>query len=434
MRVVIGSGADGLRAAAALAASGASVLLLQESETAHGLSHPDMPEGTGRLYVDPSVRTQAEAALGPLVEAPAVKRAVSIRGEVHSIPMALSAVPRLFDGPALAEVGRRFFSQRVRNSMIPLTGGGQEERTYREWVERRMGAPAYRHAYADYAHRRWGLAGDQLSVAVARLHHNPHRVEPGQVAGGGPAAALAQAVATIEANGGEVRCGSRVRGLKVEDGKVVAVRVGRRNIPVDDGPVWIARPHSVVAGWLGDALPSAQRVDAAALHVWDRVQVAIRVGDSAMADEIHVLEPAAPAWRVTQEYGGTAWAVFHATLQPDAPTPSAEAMVRLGSSMGMRGLDPAGVRVERLREWSPLWAPVVHPRLRRLSLAWSELGIVAVGRRGTFTAIDPGTEMAVAISHASEDGPDQREVLRAILAPPVKDNDLDASFRDFIWS
>jgi hypothetical protein len=42
--------------------------------------------------------------------------------------------------------------------------------------------------------------------------------------------------------------------------------------------------------------------------------------------------------------------------------------------------------------------------------------------------------MAVALSHASEGGPDEREVLRAILEPPVKDNDLNASFRDFIWS
>ena len=433
MRVVIGAGADGLRAAAALAASGASVLLLQESDTPHGLAHPEMGEGTGRLYVDPSHRVATEAVLGPLVEAPVIKRAVSIRGGVHPIPMAISTVPKLFDGASLGEVGRKFFDRRVRNSMIPLTGGGQEERTYRQWVERRMGAPAYREAYADYAQRRWGLPGDQLSVAIARLHHNPHRVEPGQVAGGGPASALEHAISVIEANGGEIRCGARVRGLKVVDGKVTAVRVGRRNVPVD-GALWIARPHSVVAAWLGDALNPAQHVDAEALRVWDRVQVAVPVGETTLADEIHVLDRAAPAWRLTQEYGGTAWAVFHATIQPDAPTPSVEAMIRLGSSMGIRGLDPSAARIERLREWCPLWAPVVHPRLRRLTLAWSALGIVGVGRRGTFSSIDPGTELAVALSHASENGVDEREVLRAILEPPVRDDDLDASFRDFIWS
>jgi len=323
--------------------------------------------------------------------------------------------------------------QRVRNSLIPLTGGGQEERTYREWVERRMGAPAYHHVYADYAHRRWGLPGEQLSVAVARQHHNPHRVEPGQVAGGGPAAALAHAVSVIEANGGEIRCGARVRGLKVVDGKVVAARVGRRNVPIE-GPLWVARPHHVVAGWLGDSLPKARQVDAAALQVWDRVQVAVPVGDTNLPDEVHVLEHAAPAWRITHEYGGSAWAVFHATVAPDAPNPSVETMVQLGSELGIRGLDPGGARIERLREWVPLWAPVVHPRLRRLSLAWSSLGIVAVGRRGTFTSIDPGTELAVALSHANDNGLDEREVLRAILEPPVKDHDLDASFRDFIWS
>jgi len=433
MRVVIGAGADALRAAAVLASTGVSVLLLQECDSSHGLEHPDLPEGMGRMYVNPSVRETVERALGPLVEAPSIRRAVSMRGQIHSIPMSVGAVPRLFEGPDLQETGLRFLERRVRNALIPLTGGGQEERTYRQWVERRMGAAAYDLIYRDYAHRRWALPGDRLSVAVARANHNPHRSGPGQVSGGGAGGALAHAVSVIEANGGEVRCGAKVRGLKVADGRVVAVRVGRRNIPTEDG-LWIARPHSVVAGWLGDALPPALRVDANALHVWDRVQIAVPIGDDALPDEIHVLDNGAPAWRISQVYGGTSWAVFHATLPPDAPTPTPDAMVRLGSRMGLRGLDPHAARIERLQEWVPLWAPVVHPRMRRLALAWAELGIAAVGRRGTFTPVDIGAEIAVASSYTREDGPNGREVLRSILEPPVKDDDLEASFRDFIWS
>ena len=40
---------------------------------------------------------------------------------------------------------------------------------------------------------------------------------------------------------------------------------------------------------------------------------------------------------------------------------------------------------------------------------------------------------AVASEYAEDERPDQREMLRTVFAPPVKDNDLDASFRDFLW-
>ena len=432
MRVVIGAGADALRAAAVLASTGVPVLLLQECDTPHGLAHPDVAEGMGRVYVSAALRELAERSLGPLVEAPSMKRAISLGDKVHAIPMSLGAVPTLFEGPALSAAGRSFFMRRVRNALIPLTGEGQEERNYRQWVERRMGAFTYQQIYSDYAHRRWGLDGGELSVAVARAHHNPHRDGPGQVPGGGPEASLSHAVSLIEANGGEIRCGVTVRGLKVVDGKVVAVRVGRKHIKIDE-PLWVARPHSVVAGWLGEDLPTSRHVDARALQVWDRVQIAFPVETGIVHDEIHVLDKAAPAWRVSQLYGGSKVVVFHSSLAPDAPTPSPESMVSVGMNLGLSGLDPKNAKVERLREWVPLWAPVVHPRLRRLALAWSDLGLVGVGRRGTFTPIDMGTEVAVAANYSSDEGDDGREVLRALLEPPVKDDDLNASFRDFIW-
>ena len=433
MRVVIGAGADALRAAAVLASTGAPVLLLQECDSPYGLEHPDISEGVGRVYIDASLRETAEAALGPLVEAPSLKRAVARGGNVHGIPMSLGAVPSLFEGPSLPNAGRSFFTRRVRNALIPLTGEGQEERSYRQWVERRMGEFTYQHIYSDYARRRWALDGDHLSVAVARSHHNPHREGPGQVPGGGPAASLTHALSVIESNGGEVQCGVKIRGLKVVDGTVVAVRVGRKHIKFD-GPLWVARPHSVVAGWLGDDLPKARHVDANALNLWDRVQIAFPFEGGTLPDEIHVLDKASPAWRVSQLYGGKGWVVFHATVSPDAALPSPESMLEVAAKLGMKDLDVRAAKVERLREWVPLWAPVVHPRLRRLALAWSNLGLVSVGRRGTFTPIDMGAEIAVAANYTSDEGVDGREVLRALLEPPVKDDDLNASFRDFIWS
>ena len=432
MRVVIGAGADALRAAASLSVAGHSVLLLQESGTEHGLTHPDLPEGTGRLSVPSELRSQVEKVTGPLVDAPSIRRAVSRSGRIAQLPMAVGDVPKLFPSDDLADVGRQFFQQRLRNALIPLTGGGQEERTYRQWVERRMGQPAFAHAYSHYAERRWGLPGDDLSVAVARLHHNPHGVVGTTVLGGNGVESLERLSSLIRESGGEIRCGANVRGFKVDEGRVVAVRVGRRNIAIE-GPVWVARPHSVVADWLGDALGKGARVDARTLQTLDRVQVAFETRTTLAADEIHILDEVAPAWRVSQVYGAGQTAVFHMNLGPDERPPDLNDLVALGASLGLSDLDVGSARIERLKDWVPVWAPVVHPRLRRLSLAFAELGVVAVGRRGTFSPLDVGAEVLLATRYSDETSPDQREALRAMLAPPIRDDDLSASFRDFLW-
>jgi hypothetical protein len=69
-----------------------------------------------------------------------------------------------------------------------------------------------------------------------------------------------------------------------------------------------------------------------------------------------------------------------------------------------------------------------------LFLAFGELGIVSVGRRGTFSPICAGREIALAHRYATSEVPDQREALRSMLEPPVRSDDLNASFRDFIWA
>jgi hypothetical protein len=432
MAVVIGSGVDGLRAAATLASTGTAVLFLQESESEHGLAHPDMASGVGRMWIDPSARSAAEAVIGPLVDAPQPRRWIARNNKLHPLPLAPLAVPGLFDQDKLRGVGRRFVERRLRNGLIPLTGEGQEERTYKEWVVRRMGEPAFEHLYNDYARRRWGLEGDALSVAVARAHHNPHFGESPVVEGGGPKSAIDHAVAVIKANGGEIRTGANVRSFKVEEGRVVSVRVGRRNVDVD-GPLWVARTPSVIAGWLGDELVSGSRVDAGLLKTHDRVQVAYDVDQTMEADEVHLLDEEDTAFRVTQTYGECRSIVFHSTVSPFDPDPDVEELARRAHRLGWSSVDPATARVERMHEWVPLWAPVVHPRLRRLSLAFRSFGVVTVGRRGAFAAVDPGTELMLAARYAGDSDPDQREALRELLAPPVKDNDLNASFRDFIW-
>ena len=52
-------------------------------------------------------------------------------GPPGTAPDGIEDVPRLFGADALPGVGQQFLERRVRNALVPLTGEGQEERTYR---------------------------------------------------------------------------------------------------------------------------------------------------------------------------------------------------------------------------------------------------------------------------------------------------------------
>ena len=100
--------------------------------------------------------------------------------------------------------------------------------------------------------------------------------------------------------------------------------------------------------------------------------------------------------------------------------------------MGLTGFRPTGARVERLVDHVPIWTPVVHPRLRRLTLAWRSLGLVAVGRKGVFAPIGLGAEVLLATRYARGMDPDQREAQRALIDPPVLSGSLRTHLSDLV--
>ncbi len=437
MRVVIGTGPGALRSAAARAVAGEPVLLLQESDNPYGRTAPWLPEGTGRMYVSEDLRDAVEAVTGPLVEAPDVTRAVLARGKIRWLPLSKVGVTQLFERYAMPEVGRRWLERRLRNAMTPLTGEGREERSYRDWVVRRMGEPLFHHLYAEYARARFGADPEDLSCTVARVVHGDALAlqRSVQVAGGGPEQSLEFTKSVIESAGGEVRTGVKVRGLAVEDGRVCSVQTEDGDISLE-GPLWIARPPARIASWLGDALGATLQHDAQQLRTADAVQVGLRGGPVDLPDEIHVVGESASFYRVVTTYGGERSVVFHATV------PTGEALseglparvVADATKMGLRGFEEAGAVVERLPDHVPIWTARCHARLRRLTLAWQELGIVAVGRQGTFSPMDIGQEVAWAQAMNGSDTPDQREALRALLEPPANPSNLWASAAQFVVS
>ena len=434
MGVVIGRGPDALRAAAARTVAGGPVLLLQLSSTPSGRTAPDLPEGAGRLAVPGDMRGAVEQVLGPLVDAPDVRRAILARGQIRGLPLSKPDVARVFDGMALPEVGRRWLERRVRNALTPLTGEGREERSYKDWVTRRMGEPVYHHLFSDYAAARFGVEPDTLSCSVARtVHGGDGGSASGQVVGGGPAESLDASIACILDGGGEIRTDVQVQALQVVEGKVVSVETSEGSVQLD-GPLWFACAPSEVAGWLGDALDSRLHHDAYMLKFADAVQVALRGGPDDLPDEVHVVGERASFYRVVTGYGGKRRSIFHATVPCDASLDSGlpAQMVVDASRLGLPGFEEAGAVVERLVKHVPIWTSRCHARLRRLALCWETLGIVAVGRQGTFTPMDAGAGVLWALKMADPDRPDQREALRAMLEPPVVQLDLRASVSRFL--
>jgi len=301
-RLVIGHGPCALRAAAVLAAGGAKVTLLQRGATPSGLRNPDFPTETGRIHVDSACRSASESVLGSLVEAPDTERAVLARGRIHRLPMSRMEVHQLLDDAARLPAARAWVRARSRNAMADVMGGGQEERSHKDWVVRRMGEPAWAHLYRSYAEKRWGLPSEELSVGLARLYHGVEDDRPAQLVGGGEGQALAQAEKCILDAGGEIRTNVTVKRLEVVDGKVAKVVVNRGKKYATNGQVWIAEAPGVIAGWLEGAISHQTKVAAMRLEVQPAVRVALRGDTKGLPWDLHVLDEWVPFHRVVSRY------------------------------------------------------------------------------------------------------------------------------------
>ncbi|MFT5684411.1 MAG: hypothetical protein ACI8RZ_005352 [Myxococcota bacterium] len=426
-RLVIGSGPDALRAASVLASGGFAVTLLQEGSTPSGLTRPKYPNDAGWMRVTEEAWSRVEAVLGPLVESPDPMRSVCGRGNLFRLPMKPHQIPRLLNGRVRLPAAKGWLQARAKAASSELLGGGQEERSYRDWVARRMGGPAYHHLYRDYAFRRWGWDPEELSSALAQVHHGMPDPGPFQVAGGGYDEVLLTAEKGILAAGGEIITDVKATGIRVSEGKVVAVTstAGEHDV---EGSLWLALDATTICTLLGDACSDGMRVDAEHLPVAMSAVTAMRGEVDGLPDELHVLDEGAPFWQVVVPYGIEKTAFFHTTfLNADTCPPDSELVRRCiasAAALGIGDFAEETAHVEWLPRWMPIWRQNSHARFRRLMRTFQGLGIIGVGRSGAFSPMDPGTEIAL-VDRLMAD-PDQAEAHRLILDPPVRIDDLNA--------
>ena len=433
--VVIAAGPDGLLAAAALAAAGRPALVLQAGPGDAGLPAGVFAVEPDRFALAPELAELAGRIVGPLEPCPAPNRALAVGDRWVPLPMAPTDVPGLL--PASAR--RAAAGEWLRNGLAEVVGGGQEERSHRDWVVRRMGAPAWRSLYAPYALSRWGADSVSLSSVLARRTHALPVSALGLRVRGGARSGWAVAAAAVRAAGGEIRSDVQVERLEASDGRVCQAHLAGGGSVELPGEVWVAAPPTTIAGWLGDALPAAAAVEAGRLPAADAVRVcfpgaALPSSRGRPLDELHLIESDPAFWRVTAHPG--AGLVAHLTVPvgaPPAPTERLAAAIadRLGA-LGVVGLDPDAATTASLPTWEPVWLRNAHARLRTVLVAWESLGIVGVGRGGAFAPLDVGAQVALAHHVQQPDGPALLEAQRQLVQAPARLDDLAARITTFV--
>lgn len=432
-RVVFGAGLGALRAAVALARRGDAVIWLDPSGGPGVQPELSLERGPWRAPVGDL--SAFEDLIGPLRPAARRNRKVSWGGRAVRLP--LSAADRLrFVGirHARAPVDR-LLRARVRNVLSEALGGGLEERTYEDWVVRRVGRPLFARRYAAYALRRWGRAPDALSASTARWHHFvPH--DDRLVEAADPMTAAEALRAALTSAGGARRAGARIQRLHVEQGRVTAVElVGGERI-LCAGEPWLALDPAGVAALLDPAdLSPDLRVIALRCVNLDRVVVEVPDAEAREDEELHLLDDA-PFWAVLRG-GGRAQLI--STVDPAAPWDAAEHLRRCADACHLMGLAlriDGSAELRRIPGAQPSWSPQTHAYLRDVLLAWERLGIVVFGRQGAMADLDPleelGHTLALLAPGADGGGPDQREAQRVHAEPSAREDDVLAPIAPFI--
>jgi hypothetical protein len=420
--VVVSSSPDGDVVAGAIASTGRSVLHLVVDPP--GDPAPEVPTGRGLLSVgadDPL----ATAVFGPLV--PFVpERALLAGGAVHPLPLRGDTLLGLFAFGDRPRVATALARARGASGLAALIGGGQEQRSYRDWVVSRFGEPVYDRLYAPYAARRFGPPEDVLA-AVARVHHGP--VAPNALV------APAEGWAAVRA-----RLGARVERGVVRELRRVASDVVETEAGTFSGHVWadIAPPRllPVLAGEPRDMLGH----HVGRMTFRHGIEVILRGGRS-LPFETHVVDGDVPVFRLVRPGllpSGGAEDILVAQLAVDPEDrrwtgPDAALVAEVVAALGAVGdIDAAGARVRRLPWHHPVWSTGHLVRLRHWLLHRESVGVTPFGRAGLTSPVDLGTSVRWVSGRLGADPVDLRELGRQLLEPPVLDPPERPHLRDFI--
>ncbi len=416
--VVVGGGIGAARAAAALAAAGRSVVLLQEGPAIAGLAHPDIPVGLGLS------RWRDVPAGGRAL--PGLTAGLYVGGAVHALPLSRAVLPALFPAGAVPGAAAAWGRSRVELELARLIGGGKEVRTYRDWLQQRYGKPVVERLFAPYCERRFG-SPDGVTANVARAVHGSEPAEKAVAPAAGVLAELAALVAGVEVRVG-VKLASLAPGRVTFEGGEI------------EGEVFVDLPPARVVELLGSLAPDGLAEEVGWLRSRHALEVTL-TGGATLPFVTHVVDGPGQAYRFVRhallpgngalqghvsvqfavEDNDPLWAANDAAVVAAALTSLDEAAP---------GASNVGARVQRVADHHPVWVPTTAARMRRYSLALADVKVTPVGRAGTFSPLG-GQAEAEYLAAAIGGEESLRDLMRRFVEPPVRATERQVHLTDF---
>jgi protoporphyrinogen oxidase len=323
---VLGAGPAGLTAAYLLAARGLPTIVFEASEAIGGLAQTVVRDGHrfdlgGHRFFTKSAEVAAlwDEVLGPeLLVRPRLSR-IYWRGRFIEYPLRAGDVIAKIGPLELARCAASYARARLRRP--------RAEESFEDWVSARFGERLFRLFFKTYTEKVWGVPTDELRaewaaqrIAGLSLWSAARAALPG--GGGespkslieefryprlGPGQMWEGMARRIVALGGQIRLGSPVDGLRVEDGRVTAVRAHGEETPV--AAAISSAPLRSVAGMADPAAPPAVRQAALGLRYRDFLTVALVVGGEPPFPDnwVYVHDPGARVGRIQNYRAWSPW-------------------------------------------------------------------------------------------------------------------------------
>ena len=297
------------------------------------------------------------------------------------------------EGKKLA-VTKEWVQAKTRSLSSVILGGGREERSYEDWVVRRMGKEGYQNLYAPYISKRFSSDGSSLSAGLARILH---------FSSGTPSRFIVQHTLARDASWNQ-----EVQEILLKEEKVYSLRINDRVVPIE-GKLKVAYSIPQVLDILPDA-PMSIRVDAKYIRYTDKKTCLIEGDFSSFTNQTYFLDAHDPLISMQKISQKMAWV---------------EVCHGVDISARLQQLSAKVLSTSHKRDWTPIWGSQSHFRYRRIACYLESLGIELVGRRALFSH-KSNYELAELDLQRNES---LSEYLRLQIEPPIRQDDLGASLK-----